>query len=64
MTHKESNRAVTLQEEFGKMGVKIEVNDDVMIIHGGSEVKGANVHSHHDHRIAMACAVAALKANR
>ena len=26
-------------------------------------VKGANVHSHHDHRIAMACAVAALKAD-
>ena len=27
-------------------------------------VKGADVHSHHDHRIAMACAVAALKADR
>jgi 3-phosphoshikimate 1-carboxyvinyltransferase len=25
-------------------------------------VKGATVHSRHDHRIAMACAVAALKA--
>ncbi len=62
LTHKESNRRLTLQEEFGKMGVKIEVNDDVMIIHGGSKVNGANVHSHHDHRIAMACAVAALKA--
>ena len=35
LKHKESNRAITLQEEFGKMGVKIELNDDVMMIHGG-----------------------------
>jgi len=62
LTHKESNRALTLQEEFGKMGVKIELKDDLMIIHGGNVVKGATVHSRHDHRIAMACAVAALKA--
>jgi 3-phosphoshikimate 1-carboxyvinyltransferase len=51
-----------LQEEFEKMGVEIKLNEDVMIIYGGNEVKGAKVHSHHDHRIAMACAVAALKA--
>jgi 3-phosphoshikimate 1-carboxyvinyltransferase len=62
LIHKETNRAVSLQEEFEKMGVRIVLKDDVMIIHGGKGVKGANVHSHHDHRIAMACAVAALKA--
>ncbi|HEY9363187.1 MAG TPA: 3-phosphoshikimate 1-carboxyvinyltransferase [Chitinophagaceae bacterium] len=61
LTHKESNRAITLQEEFGKMGVEIKLEHDVMGITGG-KVSGANVHSHHDHRIAMACAVAALKA--
>ncbi len=63
LTHKESNRAVTLQDEFDKMGVTIDINDDLMIIHGGGTVKGADVHSHHDHRIAMACAVAGLKAD-
>jgi 3-phosphoshikimate 1-carboxyvinyltransferase len=63
LTHKESNRAETLQQEFGKMGVKIDLNDDVMIIYGGGKIKGARVHSQHDHRIAMACAVAALKAD-
>lgn len=63
LMHKESNRALTLQDEFDKMGVTIELNDDLMIVHGGNVVKGADVHSHHDHRIAMACAVAALKAN-
>jgi 3-phosphoshikimate 1-carboxyvinyltransferase len=63
LTHKESNRAVSLQQEFGKMGVRIETNDDIMIIHGGANLEGAKLHSHHDHRIAMACAVAALRAN-
>jgi 3-phosphoshikimate 1-carboxyvinyltransferase len=63
LTHKESNRALTLQEEFGKMGIIIELQDDLMLIKGGNGVNGALVHSHHDHRIAMACAVAALKAN-
>ncbi len=62
LTHKESNRALTLQEEFGKMGVNIELQGNLMIINGGKEVRGAVVHSRHDHRIAMACAVAALKA--
>lgn len=61
LTHKESNRALTLQEEFGKMGIRIDLQDDLMIIHGGKPT-GAKVHSRHDHRIAMACAVAALKA--
>lgn len=63
LTHKESNRALTLQEEFGKMGIEITLQDDLMLIKGGTGVKGAQVHSHHDHRIAMACAVAALKAD-
>ncbi|WP_462253780.1 3-phosphoshikimate 1-carboxyvinyltransferase [Ferruginibacter sp.] len=63
LAHKESNRALTLQQEFAKMGVEIILQDDLMMIKGGGGVKGATVHSHHDHRIAMACAVAALKAD-
>ena len=62
LTHKESNRAITLQQELGKMGVEIVLQDDLMVIKGGGKVKGATVHSRHDHRIAMACAVAALGA--
>ena len=62
LTHKESNRALTLQEEFGKMGVEISFQEDLMLVKGG-EVKSARVSSRHDHRIAMACAIAALKAN-
>lgn len=63
LAHKESNRALTLQEEFARMGVTIDLQDDLMIITGGEGVKGAQVHSRHDHRIAMACAVAALSAD-
>ncbi len=62
LAHKESNRALTLQDEFGKMGLIIDLEEDLMIVHGGTPLKGTGVHSHHDHRIAMACAVAALKA--
>ena len=61
LTHKESNRAHTLQEEFSKMGIIIQLDGDNMIVQGGSTITAAAVHSRHDHRIAMACAVAALK---
>ncbi len=64
LAHKESNRGLTLQQEFGKMGIEIILQDDLMLVKGGNGVNGASVHSNHDHRIAMACAVAALKANR
>jgi 3-phosphoshikimate 1-carboxyvinyltransferase len=63
LVHKESNRAISLQQEFGKMGVQIRINDDEMKIVGAEKITGAKVHSHHDHRIAMACSIAALKAN-
>lgn len=62
LAHKESNRGLTLQEEFGKMGVAIDLEGDNMVIHGQGVVNGSRVHSRHDHRIAMACAVAALRA--
>jgi len=63
LKHKESNRAFSLQQEFAKMGVEIILNDDIMLVKGTTNIKGSIVDSHNDHRIAMACAVAALKAN-
>ncbi len=62
LLHKESDRAKTLRDEFAKMNVDIELNDDLMIIKGSAQVKGAKVSSHNDHRIAMACTIAALGA--
>jgi 3-phosphoshikimate 1-carboxyvinyltransferase len=60
---KESNRAKTLQSEFGKIGVKIELSNDFMIIEGKktrSELKNVTINSHNDHRIAMSTAVGAV----
>jgi 3-phosphoshikimate 1-carboxyvinyltransferase len=62
LAHKESNRALTLQQEFGKLGIRITLSGDDMLIDGGTKLHGAKTHSHHDHRIAMAMAVAALGA--
>lgn len=59
---KESNRAETLKEIFGKMGIEILLLKDEMHIIGG-KIKSAVVSSHHDHRIAMAAAIAGLGAS-
>jgi 3-phosphoshikimate 1-carboxyvinyltransferase len=60
---KESNRAETLKSEFGKIGVKIELNEDSMIIEGNQmrkNINTASLNSHNDHRIAMSIAVGAI----
>jgi 3-phosphoshikimate 1-carboxyvinyltransferase len=61
LIYKESDRAATLKEEFGKMNIKIEISDDLMSVTGG-QPQSAHVESHDDHRIAMAVAVASLGA--
>jgi 3-phosphoshikimate 1-carboxyvinyltransferase len=61
LIHKESDRAEAIIKEFGKVGIKVETDGDIMNITGG-QPKGARVESHEDHRIAMAMAVTALKA--
>ncbi len=58
---KESNRAESLIDCFSKMGIDLYIKNNAMIVTGG-KVKTAHISSHHDHRIAMACAVAGLKA--
>ena len=63
LAHKESDRGLTLQTEFAKLGIRIELNLDTMLVHGGTGIHGAEVFSQHDHRIAMACGVAALCAD-
>lgn len=59
---KESNRLESLYLELRKMGAEITLNDDGLLIKGGSLLHGATIDPHNDHRIAMACAVAALRA--
>lgn len=62
LTHKESDRGTVIKTELGRLNGSIELDGDCMLIKG-SKVSGGNVDSHGDHRIAMACAIAALGAD-
>ena len=59
---KESDRISTIAAELRKMGVEIEEYPDGLSIKGAEKLRGAEVESHGDHRIAMSMAVAALVA--
>ncbi len=56
---KESNRVEGMIEEFGKIGIKIEVKENSMIVYP-SNIEGGRANSRGDHRIAMALAVCGL----
>jgi 3-phosphoshikimate 1-carboxyvinyltransferase len=59
---KESDRLQSLHVELAKMGADIAVEEDGLTVKGPCELHGAVIDPHNDHRIAMACAVAALGA--
>lgn len=61
LRHKESNRLAALSSEFAKLGGTMVSTTSTVEIHGGG-IRSGVVDSHGDHRIAMACAVAALSA--
>ncbi len=61
LQYKESNRAEAIYTEFSKLGMRVEFDEDIMVIHG-SQLSGGTVDSCSDHRIAMAAAIAALTA--
>ena len=60
---KETDRIETLAANFRRMGVEIETAPDGFQIPGKQTFRAATVDSYGDHRIAMACAVAALRAD-
>jgi len=62
LIHKESNRGEALKQEFNKIGVRIDFEDDIMLIQGG-RINGAEIFAHNDHRIAMALTLAAFNAS-
>ncbi len=59
---KESDRIASVATELRKMGATIEERPDGMIVTGPTQLRGAVVKCHHDHRLAMALAVAGLVA--
>lgn len=58
---KECNRIHCIATELRKMGAEITETDDGLIIRKSS-LKGAELHSYHDHRMALSLAVAAMGA--
>ncbi len=59
LRYKETDRIAALAKELSKMGVKIEVTEDGLIIHPG-KLHGTTIETYNDHRIAMSFAVAGL----
>ncbi len=59
---KESDRIAAVTENLRSMGAEVNEHEDGWSIPGGQNLHGAEVDSHGDHRIAMAFAVAALRA--
>ena len=72
LRHKETDRAVAIEQMLLQMGVPVTVDDDEMTITGmgltqrlasGQLLKGGNYASHADHRMVMALKVASLGAS-
>ncbi|HPT25658.1 MAG TPA: 3-phosphoshikimate 1-carboxyvinyltransferase [Bryobacteraceae bacterium] len=59
---KETDRIATMADNLGRMGVKIETAPDGFTVPGRQRFGRATVDSFGDHRIGMACAIAALRA--
>ncbi len=59
---KESDRIAAMAEGLTTLGIASEVRADGIVIEGGA-LGGGEVHTYHDHRIAMSFAIAALRAS-
>jgi 3-phosphoshikimate 1-carboxyvinyltransferase len=59
---KESDRLAAIAENLRAMGAQVEELEDGLNIPGQQQLHGAEIQSHDDHRIAMAFAVAGLRA--
>jgi len=59
---KESDRITAMARNLRLMGAQVEEREDGLRIPGGQSLRGAELDSFGDHRIAMAFAVAALRA--
>ncbi|MGD0176232.1 MAG: 3-phosphoshikimate 1-carboxyvinyltransferase [Candidatus Bathyarchaeia archaeon] len=62
LRYKESDRLNAVASELRVLGGEIEEINDSLLVHGPRSLQGGNVHSHGDHRVAMALSAAALRA--
>lgn len=61
LRYKESDRLETVAREWRRIGGRVEVRADGLVVHGGGPFQGSDVDPHNDHRIAMSLAVAGLR---
>ncbi|MHA1730881.1 MAG: 3-phosphoshikimate 1-carboxyvinyltransferase [Promethearchaeota archaeon] len=61
--YKESDRISVMARELGRMGAVVEEGRDYLVVRGIPALRGALFDTAHDHRVAMACTVAALRAS-
>jgi 3-phosphoshikimate 1-carboxyvinyltransferase len=59
---KESDRIAVVCANLRAMGAEVEEFEDGLRVKGSQKLHGADIDSHNDHRIAMAFAIAALRA--
>ncbi len=62
LRYKESDRLDAVTSELRSLGAEIEETEDGLVASGPCSLNGGIVHSHGDHRIAMALGVAAIGA--
>jgi 3-phosphoshikimate 1-carboxyvinyltransferase len=60
---KETDRIAAVATELRALGAHIEPRPDGFVVHGPTPLRGAQVQSHGDHRLALALSIAALIAN-
>jgi 3-phosphoshikimate 1-carboxyvinyltransferase len=58
---KESDRVAALCTELARLGVGVEEHQDGLTIHPCKELHPAEIHTYHDHRMAMAFSMIGLK---
>ena len=63
LRYKESDRLLSLYLELKKMGAQIAIDESSLTIEGPCPLHSAVINSHSDHRITMACTIAALGAS-
>lgn len=59
---KESDRLAAMTQGLSRLGVDVREAPDGMTVRGGAPIRGGEVETHRDHRIAMAFAIAGLVA--
>ncbi|HTL28479.1 MAG TPA: 3-phosphoshikimate 1-carboxyvinyltransferase [Tepidisphaeraceae bacterium] len=59
---KETDRVAALASELQKLGAKVEINGDDLVIHPPTNITPASIATYDDHRMAMSFAIAGTRA--